>query len=219
MPRTRRCREPGCHNLCVHPMHYCEQHKDKEQQYLRSRMKWSHAHDNKHKQHVYNTVTRNRDDVKTSQYDFYRSKHWHDLRKVVLEHDNYLCQYCRAIGIVTPAKTVDHIVPIEWQHFYRSKHWHDLRKVVLEHDNYLCQYCRAIGIVTPAKTVDHIVPIEWQPSKMADITNLTSTCSRCHHLKTDWEHGYYGTGNGNFLKRVKAITDIQEIAWQMRKEC
>ncbi len=45
-------------------MHYCEQHKDKEQQYLRSRMKWSHAHDYKHKQHVYNTVTRNRDDVK-----------------------------------------------------------------------------------------------------------------------------------------------------------
>ncbi len=64
MPRTRRCREPGCHNLCVHPMHYCEQHKDKEQQYLRSRLKWSHAHDYKHKQHVYNTVTRNRDDVK-----------------------------------------------------------------------------------------------------------------------------------------------------------
>ena len=172
MPRTRRCREPGCHNLCVHPMHYCEQHKDKEQQYLRSRMKWLRAHDYKHKQHVYNTVTRNRDDVKTSQYNFYRSKHWHDLRKVVLEHDNYLCQYCRAIGIVTPAKTVD-----------------------------------------------HIVPIEWQPSKMADITNLTSTCSRCHRLKTDWEHGYYGTGNGNFLKRVKAITDIQEIAWQMHQEC
>lgn len=170
LPRTRRCREHGCHHLCVYPMHYCEQHKDKEQAYLQSRMKWSHAHDNKHKQHVYNTVTRNRNDTKSIQYQFYKSKQWHDLRLLVLKHDNYLCQYCLAVGKVTPAKTVD-----------------------------------------------HIVPIEWQLTTMDTVSNLATICSSCHHLKTDWEQSYYGTGDGHQLKNVKAITDVKEIAWQMHR--
>jgi len=32
------------------------------------------------------------------------------LRKRILERDNYLCQVCLALGIVTPATQVDHIV-------------------------------------------------------------------------------------------------------------
>lgn len=84
MPKVRRCREPGCHYLCEYPLHYCQLHHDKEQQYLQSRMKWTNAHHNHHKQHVYNTLTRNRNTTKTQQYNFYRSKQWQELRQVVL---------------------------------------------------------------------------------------------------------------------------------------
>ncbi|MBU3852179.1 MAG: hypothetical protein H9901_05730 [Candidatus Paralactobacillus gallistercoris] len=65
MPKVRRCREPGCHYLCEYPLHYCRLHHDQEQQYLQSRMKWANAHHNHHKQHVYNTLTRNRNTTKT----------------------------------------------------------------------------------------------------------------------------------------------------------
>ncbi|WP_322861868.1 HNH endonuclease [Aeromonas allosaccharophila] len=35
---------------------------------------------------------------------------WRKLRKRILVRDNYLCQVCLALGIVTPATQVDHIV-------------------------------------------------------------------------------------------------------------
>ena len=35
---------------------------------------------------------------------------WRKLRKRILERDKYLCQVCLALGIVTPATEVDHIV-------------------------------------------------------------------------------------------------------------
>ncbi|MEL5725253.1 HNH endonuclease [Lactiplantibacillus pentosus] len=36
------------------------------------------------------------------------------LRQQVLERDHYLCAYCKSQGVITPAKTVDHVVPIEF---------------------------------------------------------------------------------------------------------
>ena len=37
-----------------------------------------------------------------------------DLRQLVLDTQHYLCQYCKADGIVNMGKTVDHIVPVEF---------------------------------------------------------------------------------------------------------
>lgn len=98
--------------MCVLSMHYCEQHKQYEQQYLQSRMKWARSHQQSY-QHKYNTRIRNRNDESKERYNFYRSKRWQSLRKQVLERDHYLCQYCLANGMVTEGRTVDHIIAIE----------------------------------------------------------------------------------------------------------
>lgn len=111
MPRFRRCRFPNCHAMVALPDHYCKQHYEHEAEYLASRQKWARSR-NKTYTHKYDHVTRNRDDVKREQYKFYRTKQWSHLRQLVLDRDHYLCRYCD--GILTPAKTVDHIVPIEY---------------------------------------------------------------------------------------------------------
>lgn len=170
MPRVRRCRQPGCHAMVNFPDHYCQQHYEHEAEYLASRERWARSHD-KHYTHKYNTVTRNRDDTKRKQYNFYRTRQWSHLRQQVLERDHYLCAYCRVQGIITAAKTVDHIVPIE--------------------------YDQAIK---------------------ANVDNLAVICGKCHRLKTDWEQGYYGTGQGNELRQVAEITDVSAINVLMNKE-
>ena len=164
MPKVRRCRYPGCHALVPIPSHYCTQHYEHEAEYLANRQRWARSRD-KNYQRKYNSVTRNRNADKSSQYNFYRSRQW--------------------VG---------------------------LRKNVLERDYYLCQYCKALGKVTSAKTVDHIVPIEYAPSLKAELSNLATTCSKCHSAKTAWEREYYGTGKDNQLKSVVKIDNIKEVA-------
>ena len=111
MPRFRRCRAVGCHAMVQFPHYYCPDHIDQEAEYLASRQKWARSHD-KHYQHHYNTITRNRNDSKREQYSFYRSRRWVHLRQDVLDRDHYVCQYCGR----TNSRTVDHIVPIEFAH-------------------------------------------------------------------------------------------------------
>lgn len=104
--------------------------------------------------------------------------------------------------------------------FYRTRQWSHLRQRVLDRDHYLCRYCQAIGKLTPnSKTVDHIVPVEAQPSSKDDIDNLAVICRQCHHKKTEWEQKHYGTGNGNTLKDVEPITDINQISMLMNSQC
>lgn len=113
MPRTRRCRQSGCHAMVQFPDHYCKQHYEHEAEYLASRQKWARSHEQQYS-HKYNTVTRNRNAAKQDQYNFYRTKQWSRLRQQVLERNNYLCQYCKVIGKLTPnSRTVDHVIPIE----------------------------------------------------------------------------------------------------------
>ncbi|KYK51743.1 MULTISPECIES: HNH endonuclease [Lactiplantibacillus] len=112
MPRTRRCHYPNCHEMVTFPDHYCQQHHEHEAEYLASRQRWTRSHD-KHYTHKYNTVTRYRNDTKRQQYNFYRTRQWSHLRQQVLERDHYLCAYCKAQGAITPAKTVDHVRPVE----------------------------------------------------------------------------------------------------------
>ena len=92
--------------------------------------------------------------------------------------------------------------------FYHTKMWADLRQQVLSQHHYVCSYCGKPN----SKTVDHIVPIEYDPKLKAAITNLTVICRDCHRLKTAWEQDYYGTGEGNALKHVPEIHDVQTIA-------
>lgn len=114
MPKYRRCRYINCHAMVQYPNHYCEKHSEHEAEYLASRQKWSNNNRSKAQTHKYNTVTRNRNENKREQYNFYRTRQWSHLRQQVLERDHYLCQYCKAISKLTPnSKIADHIRPIE----------------------------------------------------------------------------------------------------------
>lgn len=109
MPRFRRCRATGCHRMVQFPHYYCDEHIDQEADYLASRQKWARSH-TKTYQHHYNTITRNRDTTKRDQYNFYRTRQWVHLRQTVLDRDHYICRYCGQPN----SKTVDHIIPIEF---------------------------------------------------------------------------------------------------------
>lgn len=109
MPRYRRCRQPGCHAMVAFPNHYCTKHFEHEAEYLANRQRWARAH-SKQYQRKYNTVKRYRNDVKSEQYKFYRSKQWQELRQQALDRDYYVCQYCGQPN----SNTVDHIVPVEF---------------------------------------------------------------------------------------------------------
>lgn len=168
MPRVRRCRQQGCHLMVEYPNHYCRRHFEHEAEYLASRQKWARSRERQY-QRKYNTVSRNRSERKSEQYNFYRSRQWSRLRQIVLDRDHYLCRYCGAINIVTSAKTVDHIVPIEYNASLRD-----------------------------------------------DLNNLAVICYKCHRLKTDWEQEYYGTGQGNRLKNVPEVKNINQVVRQMK---
>lgn len=131
--RVRRCRFPGCHAMVQLPNHYCSKHFDHEAEYLASRQKWARAHDKTY-QRKYNTVTRYRNDTKSDQYRFYRSKTWVSLRKQALDRDHYRCQYCGAIN----AKTVDHIVPIEFDSAKRAD---------LDNLSTICRHCHHLKTI------------------------------------------------------------------------
>lgn len=113
MPRVRRCRQQGCHAMVQLPNHYCMKHYEHEAEYLANRQRWARSRDKGYQQR-YNRTVRNRTQQKAEQYNFYRTREWLQLRHLALERDHYLCQYCKVLGVVTPAKTVDHIVPIEY---------------------------------------------------------------------------------------------------------
>ena len=86
----------------------------------------------------------------------------------------------------------------EQYQFYRSKQWQGLRQQVLDRDHYICQYCGR----PDSRTVDHTVPIEYDPALRDQVDNLATICAACHRIKTDWEHTYYGTGQGNQHKNA-----------------
>ncbi|EPM7559717.1 HNH endonuclease [Enterococcus faecium] len=113
MPRVRRCRQQGCHTMVAYPNYYCAIHFEHEAEYLANRQRWARSRDKGYQQR-YNRTVRNRTQQKTEQYNFYRTREWSQLRNLALERDHYLCQYCKVQGIITPAKIVDHIVPIEY---------------------------------------------------------------------------------------------------------
>lgn len=99
--------------MVAYPNHYCAIHFEHEAEYLANRQRWARTRE-KDYQRRYNRMNRRRSEQKIEQYNFYRTREWSQLRHLALERDHYLCQYCKVQGIITPAKTVDHIVPIEY---------------------------------------------------------------------------------------------------------
>lgn len=145
------------------PNHYCAKHFEHEAEYLANRQRWARAH-SKQYQRKYNNVTRYRNDTKSKQYQFYKTRTWAVLRQQVLDRDHYVCQYCGQPN---------------------------------------------------SKTVDHIVPIEYDSHLKDHLDNLATICRKCHRLKTDWEHERYGTGQGNEIKNVSEVFDVNKIATLM----
>ena len=97
--------------------------------------------------------------------------------------------------------------------FYRTTTWSRIRQQALDRDHYVCQYCGQPN----SKTVDHIVPIEYDEQLKASLDNLATICRKCHRLKTDWEHEWYGTGIDNQRKQVAELHDVLSIKRLMNK--
>lgn len=119
MTRMRRCRATNCHAMCEMPHWYCAKHIDQEADYLATRERWARGHDTNY-QRKYNQHTRNRTEAKHDQYAFYRSREWQRLRKLVLDRDQHVCQYCLVNHRVTQGNTVDHIRPARIDVSHRS---------------------------------------------------------------------------------------------------
>ncbi len=206
MPRYRRCRQPGCHAIVQLPNHYCAKHHEHEAEYLANRQRWARAH-SKQYQHKYNNVTRYRNDTKSKQYQFYKTRIWSVLRQQALDRDHYVCQYCGQPNSKNNVTRYRNDTKSKQYQFYKTRIWSVLRQQALDRDHYVCQYCGQPN----SKTVDHIVPIEYDQQRMASIDNLATICRECHRKKTQWEQSYYGTGQGNQLKSVPEIRKIFEI--------
>lgn len=102
--------------------------------------------------------------------------------------------------------------------FYNKSAWKRTAKAIRE-EHPMCGYCELWDRVTPGEMVDHIVPREFDRSLELDTDNLITSCKACHVLKTNWEQGYYGTGQGNCLrsdaipiKSAKLIAFVFECA-------
>lgn len=113
MPRVRRCREAGCHEVVTLDHYYCSKHRDHEAAYLAQLQKWARSRETGYRLR-YDKQTRNRNEQKSEQYRFYNSKAWKNLRPQILMRDEYLDQYLKILEIYEPADTVDHVVPIEF---------------------------------------------------------------------------------------------------------
>ena len=49
---------------------------------------------------------------KRGNQEIYKDKRWKAVRKLALSRDEYVCVKCIEKGLITPAKVVDHVDPI-----------------------------------------------------------------------------------------------------------
>lgn len=96
--RMHRCYYHDCRKMVPIGQRYCDEHMiDEDRKQTDKTYYWK----------------RKRDDARREQLRFYKGKAWRSLRKVALDRDMNLCQYCKLNGRVTIADMVDHIVPRE----------------------------------------------------------------------------------------------------------
>lgn len=89
-------------------------------------------------------------------HSFYKSGEWKALRKKALERDLYLCQECKKVGKITPAKIVHHVKPIRVS---------DADKLKLENLETVCVACH--NFLHPERSYD-------RKKKKTNINNLKS---------------------------------------------
>src|SRR5690606_14184446 len=119
MRRPKRpCATPGCPELVQPPKVYCPDHE------------WTDEQRREYRRRVDRDYDRSRRDRRAR--EFYKSKEWERVRRIVLTRDEYLCQRCLEARRVRLATTVDHIVPI-------SEDWG--RRLDLDNLRALCDAC------------------------------------------------------------------------------
>lgn len=64
--------------------------------------------------------------------------------------------------------------------FYQSAAWRELRAAKLR-THPACERCMRRGVSKLAELVHHVESIEVAPSRALDLTNLESSCRRCHN--------------------------------------
>lgn len=108
--RVIRCKHGGCIQLVTPDELFCNKHINERGKYLEKRKQWGER--NKAKQKRYNNVLRY-SKSRSERESFYHSKEWKLLRKQALERDNFQCQYCKEMGIISVGNVVDHIIPTQ----------------------------------------------------------------------------------------------------------
>lgn len=86
----RPCNEFGCNRLTRES--WCDLHKHKAEEAARS----------------YNQYKRD-----SEINAFYRGTAWQRARRLAMERDNHLCQWCLQSGVLEPARIVHHIVEVK----------------------------------------------------------------------------------------------------------
>lgn len=102
MRPLRPCRQVGCKELVRPPTSYCPAHTWTPEQRA--------AYERERNRERYRRYDRDRRDKRSKA--FYDSAEWQRLRAYVLDRDRHLCVMCLEQHRITPADTVDHIVPI-----------------------------------------------------------------------------------------------------------
>ena len=90
---VKKCNKVNCDKLIDFRESYCDEHKQLSKQSNKD----------------YDVMRNNRDKKYRKTYN---SKRWNDIRKVILQKNDYVCGYCLYKNKYTRATCVDHFIPI-----------------------------------------------------------------------------------------------------------
>ena len=94
MKPLKRCNAPACRALIPFDVQYCGQHNHMKRERNKA-----------------NDQLREREDSKYRRV--YHSQRWKDLRKQILQRDDYVCQNCLSNGEYTVADVVHHKIEVK----------------------------------------------------------------------------------------------------------
>ena len=139
------------------------------------------------------------DNVAKDKQDIYNSREWHELRIAKLRSTNGLCEECLKQGIVTPARCVHHIVPIETA---RTKD--EMKRLAFDINNLraLCFACHAHIHKEMGSNTAKIVRqrAEARQDRWADKLMSKFTINNQETMQENKRLGIFGTLNYEKLK-------------------
>lgn len=91
---VRKCNEVNCKTLINFRERYCDEHKEKVNDYKKDYEKKRYERD--------------KEFIK-----FYNSKSWREVRQIAMLENDYLCNECLLEGKYTKADVADHIIEIK----------------------------------------------------------------------------------------------------------